>query len=174
LRVAAEKSGWGKTLPRGEGRGIAITAWPSAGMRNAGTVICTAARVAVTPEGKLTVKQLDVAFDCGRVANPDAVRAQIEGGSLFGMNMTLREQITIKDGVIAERNFDKYRMLRLGDDLPQINVHFDALSGHERLDIIGEAPVGPVGPAIGNAIFQASGKRLRSTPFINHDLSWSL
>jgi isoquinoline 1-oxidoreductase beta subunit len=87
--------------------------------------------------------------------------------------MTLNEQITIKDGAIVEGNFDQYPMLRLGDRLPQINIHFEALSGHERFDLIGEAPVAPVGPAIGNAIFRATGKRLRSTPFRNHDLSWS-
>jgi isoquinoline 1-oxidoreductase beta subunit len=172
LRVAAEKAGWGRPLPRGEGRGIAITCWPSP-TPSSGTIICAVAQVAVSPRGELRVKQLDYAFDCGRVANPDAVRAQIEGGALFGMNMTLNEQITLEDGIIAESNFHQYPMLRLGDRLPQINVHFEALSGHERFDIIGEAPVGPVGPAIGNAVFQATGKRLRSTPFARHDLSWS-
>jgi isoquinoline 1-oxidoreductase beta subunit len=136
-------------------------------------MICTAARVKVSPQGELTVEQIDVAFECGRVANQAAVRAQIEGGTLFGMNMTLNEQLSVKDGAIVERNFNEYRMLRMNDRLPPINVHFDALSGHDRFDIIGEAPVGPVGPAIGNAIFQATGKRLRSTPFRNHDLSWT-
>jgi isoquinoline 1-oxidoreductase beta subunit len=173
LRVAAEKAGWRKPLPKGEGRGIAITCWPQAAMHNAGSIVCTVAHVKVTPDGELTVKQLDVAFDCGRIANPDAVRSQLEGGTLFGMNMTLNEQMTLKDGAMVEGNFDQYPMLRMGDRLPQLNVHFDALSGHERFDIIGEAPVGPVGPAIGNAIFQATGKRLRSTPFRNHDLKWS-
>jgi CO/xanthine dehydrogenase Mo-binding subunit len=131
------------------------------------------ARVAVSPGGELEVRQLDYAFDCGRVANPDAVRAQIEGAAIFGMNMTLNEQVTLRDGAIAESNFHEYRMLRLGDRLPQINVHFEALSGHERFDIVGEAPVGPVGPASGNAIHHATGKRLRSTPFSGHDLAWS-
>ncbi len=70
-----------------------------------------------------------------------------------------------------ESNYHQYPMLRLAD-MPEINVHFDALSGHDRFEIIGEAPVGPVGPAIGNAIFQATGKRLRSAPFRRHDLSW--
>jgi isoquinoline 1-oxidoreductase beta subunit len=173
LRVAAEKAGWGRLLPRGEGRGIAITSWPSAATRESGTIVCAVARVAVSPQGRLEVKQLDYAFDCGRVANPDAVRAQIEGGAIFGMNMTLNEQLTIEDGAIVESNFHRYPMLRLGDGLPRINVHFEALSGHERFAIVGEAPVGPVGPAIGNAIHQATGKRLRSTPFASHDLRWS-
>lgn len=173
LRVAAEKANWGQPLPKGEGRGIAITCWPMAAAHNSGSIICAVAQVKVTPDGELTVKQVDIAFDCGRVANPDAVRAQIEGGALFSMNMTLNEQMTLKDGAMVEGNFDQYPMLRLADRLPKINVHFDALSGHERFDIIGEAPVGPIGPAIGNAIFQATGKRLRSTPFRNHDLRWS-
>jgi isoquinoline 1-oxidoreductase beta subunit len=173
LRVAAEKAGWGQPLPRGEGRGIAITSWPQAAMHDAGTIMCAAARVKVTREGVLTIEQVDVAFECGRVANRGAVRAQIEGGTIFGMNMTLNEQLTVKDGAVAERNFNQYRMLRIDDRLPVINVHFDALSGYDRFDIIGEAPVGPIGPAIGNAIFQATGKRLRSTPFRSHDLSWS-
>ena len=173
LRVAAEKAGWGQPLPRGEGRGIAITSWPQAAMHDAGTIICAAARVKVNSQGDLTVQQVDVAFECGRVANRGAVHAQIEGGTIFGMNMTLNERLTVEDGAIVERNFNQYRMLRMNDRLPVINVHFDALSDHDRFDIIGEAPVAPIGPAIGNAIFQATGKRLRSTPFRDHDLSWS-
>jgi isoquinoline 1-oxidoreductase beta subunit len=172
LRVAAEKAGWGQALPKGEGRGIAITSWPQAAMHDAGTIMCAAARVKVSREGVLTVEQVDVAFECGRVANRGAVRAQIEGGTIFGMNMTLNEQLTVKDGVVAESNFNQYRLLRINDRLPVINVHFDALSNHDRFDMIGEAPVAPIGPAIGNAIFRATGKRLRSTPFRSHDLSW--
>jgi isoquinoline 1-oxidoreductase subunit beta len=141
-------------------------------MHNAGTVMCAVAHVKVTQAGGLSVKQIDIAFDCGRVANREAVRAQVEGGAIFGMNMTLNEQITVKDGTVAETNFDRYPLLRLAA-VPKINVHFDALSGHDRFDLIGEVPVGPVGPAIGNAIFQATGNRLRSTPFRNHDLSWT-
>lgn len=142
-------------------------------MHDAGTIMCAAAHVVVSKKGELRVKQVDVTFDCGQVANKDAVRSQIEGGTIFGMNMTLNEQLSVKDGMIVETNYHQYPMLRLGDNLPEVNVHFDALSGHERFDIVGEAPVGPIGPAIGNAIFQATGKRLRSTPFINHDLSWA-
>jgi len=172
LRVAAAKSGWGQPLPRGEGRGIAISGWPHAGAHHSGTIMCAVARVKVSRAGELKVEQLDYSFDCGRVANRDAVRAQIEGGAIFGTNVALNENLTIESGAIVEGNFDHYPMLRLGDKLPRVNVHFDALSGYERWGIIGEAPVGPPGPAIGNAIFRATGKRLRSTPFRNHDLSW--
>jgi isoquinoline 1-oxidoreductase beta subunit len=173
LKVAADKAGWGTPLPKGEGRGIAIAAWPMASMHNFGTIICAVAHVAVSKDGQLAVKQLDYAFDCGRTANADAVRAMIEGGAIFGMNMALNEELTVKNGAIVESNFDSYRMLRAGNSPTKINVHFDALSGHERLDIVGEAPVGPVGPAIANAIFAATGKRLRSTPLRKHDLRWA-
>lgn len=172
LKVAAEKAGWGTPLRKGEGRGIAIASWPMASLHDFGSIMACVATVSVTKDGKLTVKQLDFAFDCGTIANANAVKAMVEGGALFGMNMSLNEELNVKNGAIVQGNYDSYRMLRLGDNLPTINVHFDALSGHGRLDIVGEIPVGPVGPAIANAIFQATGKRLRSTPFRKHDLSW--
>ncbi len=172
LKLAAEKSGWGQKLPKGEGIGIAISCWPVANVRKNGTVVAAAVRVAITPEGVLMVKQIDTAFDCGRVANPDAVRAQIEGATLFGLNVALNEELTVKDGAIVEGNFDEYPISHMAD-VPPINVHFGALSGHERLEIIGEAPVGPVQPALGNAIYSAIGKRLRRTPIRKADLSWS-
>jgi isoquinoline 1-oxidoreductase subunit beta len=173
LRVASAKAGWGQKLGPGEGMGIAITSWPAAAVRDFGTVMCAVARVAVSKQGELEVRQLDYAFDCGRVANTDAVRCQIEGGALFGMNMTLNEEVTFRDGAAVESNFNNYRLLRMNEHLPKVNVHFEALSGADRFDIVGEAPVGPVGPAIGNAIFQATGNRLRSTPFRTQDLRWS-
>jgi isoquinoline 1-oxidoreductase beta subunit len=173
LKVAAEKAGWGKPLQKGHGRGIAISAWPSAGVRQSGTIVCAAVNVEVSGAGVLKVKQVDFAFDSGRVANRDAVAAQLEGGVIFGLNMTLNEEITLKDGAVVEGNFDQYPILRGSEIPPKINIHFDALSGHDRFGMMGEAPVGPIGPAVGNAIFQATGKRLRTTPFRKHDLSWS-
>ena len=134
--------------------------------------MCAVARVEVTPAGKLIVHQIDFTFDCGRVVNQDAVLSQLQGGIIFGLNMALNEGLTVSDGAIVEANFDSLPLLKMGD-MPEINIHFDALSGHDRFAIIGEAPVGPIGPAIGNAIFQATGKRVRSTPFRKQDLSWS-
>ena len=172
LKLVAQKAGWGQVLPKGEGLGLAISNWPMASVRGAGTVLAAAARVAVSKAGVLTVKQIDVAFDCGRIANEDAVRAQMEGGTIFGLNMAMNEALSVKDGAIVEGNFDEYPMLRAAD-MPEIRIHFDALSGADRMEIIGEAPVGPVGPAVVNAIFAATGKRLRTTPIRQHDLSWS-
>ena len=171
LKIAAEKIGWGKTLPRGQGMGIAISNWPHPGQKQAGATVCTAAHVEVSQSGKLKIHRIDVTFDCGRIVNADAVAAQLEGGTIFGLNMTLNEGLTVVDGAIVERNFDGLPMLKMAD-IPEIHIHFDALSGHDRFGIIGEVPVGPVGPAIGNAIFKATGKRVRSTPFRNEDLSW--
>lgn len=172
LRLAASKAGWGTKLPRGEGLGIAISCWPVANVRKNGSIIATVARVKISQDGELQVKQVDVAFDCGSVANPDAVRAQIEGGTLYGLNAALNEELTVKDGAIVEGNFDEYPMIRMADT-PIFNVHFEALSGDERMAIIGEAPTGPIQPAIGNAIYAAIGKRIRRTPFRKQDLSWS-
>lgn len=171
LNVAAEKSGWGQPLPKGQGRGIAIGNWPMAGQKFAGSTVCAVAHVEVSNDGHLKVHSIHFTFDCGQIVNKSAVLAQLEGGIIYGLNMALYEGLTLNNGRIAEGNFDRAQMVRL-NELPEIHIHFDALSGHERHGIIGEAPVGPIGPAIANAIYQASGKRLRSTPFKDHDLSW--
>ncbi|RLT92971.1 xanthine dehydrogenase family protein molybdopterin-binding subunit [Ketobacter sp.] len=172
LRIAAEKAGWGQPLPKGQGRGIAISNWPHSGSRQRGATVCAVARVEVSKSGQLQVQQIDFTFDCGRIVNRDAVAQQIQGGIIYGLSMSLNEGLTIVDGAVKEGNFDSLPLLKMAD-MPRINIHFDALSGHDRFAIIGEAPVGPIGPAIANAIYQATGKRVRSTPFRNEDLSWS-
>ena len=126
----------------------------------------------VSPEGALKIHRIDFAFDCGRIVNRDAVMAQLEGGIIYGLNMSLNEGLTLRDGEIVESNFHDLPMLKM-KDIPDIRIHFEALSGHDRFSMLGEAPVGPIGPAIANAIYQATGQRLRSTPFKDHDLSWS-
>jgi isoquinoline 1-oxidoreductase beta subunit len=172
LNVVAEKSGWGTPLPAGQGRGVAIGNWPSSGQKYAGSTVCAIAHVEVSNNGVLKVLRIDFSFDCGRIANRNAVLAQLQGGIVYGLNMALNEGLTLHNGAIVEQNFSQMPMIRMAD-MPEIHIHFDALSGHERFAIIGEAPVGPIGPAIANAIFQATGKRIRSTPFRLHDLSWS-
>jgi isoquinoline 1-oxidoreductase beta subunit len=127
----------------------------------------------VTPKGVLKVHQLDAAFDCGKVVNHDAALNLVQGGMIFGLNMALNEEMTIKNGAMVEGNFDQYPILRTGDTPPQVNVHFGGLSGHDRFSELGEPPAGPVGPAVANAIFRITGKRIRSTPIRKHDLSWA-
>jgi isoquinoline 1-oxidoreductase beta subunit len=165
LETVAAKSGWGQSLPKGQGQGIAISNWNMEGKPQAGTTVAVVATVEVTAGGEIKVREVDVAFDCGRVLNRDAVLAQMQGGSLFGMNMSLNEELTVEEGRIVEGNFDQYRMLRMAETPRSLRVHFDAVSGHERYAEVGEPPVGPIGPAIANAIFRATGKRLRNTPF---------
>jgi isoquinoline 1-oxidoreductase beta subunit len=172
LQEAAAKAGWGKKLPRGVGQGIAISGWGLNGSPQGGTCVAVVATVEVSKKGVLAVRQLDAAFDCGRVMNHDAVVNLMEGGLIFGLNMALNEEMTVKDGRMVEGNFDTYPVLRMAQ-APKINVHFGGLSGADRYGEMGEPPVGPVGPAVGNAIFRATGKRLRRTPFLKQDLSWS-
>jgi isoquinoline 1-oxidoreductase beta subunit len=172
LKEAASKAGWGKTLPKGSGQGIAISNWGSDGKALAGTTVCAVATVEVSKKGELRVQQLDVSFDTGRIVNHDAVLAQMEGGTIFGLNMALHEELNIENGRIVEGNYDTYAMLR-GGDAPIIKIHFGGLSGHERFGEIGEPPVGVIGPAIGNAIFAAIGKRVRAMPLLKQDLSWA-
>jgi len=98
------------------------------------------------------------------VLNMNAVNAQLEGSAIFGMNMALNEEITVENGRVVEGNFDAYPMLRLAD-IPKITIHAEALSGHERYGNVGEAGVGVIGPAIANAVYAATGTRLRAMPF---------
>ncbi|HEY6124966.1 MAG TPA: molybdopterin cofactor-binding domain-containing protein, partial [Steroidobacteraceae bacterium] len=158
----------------GQGRGIAVANWGNWGGKDqvGGTTAAVVAHVDVSHEGVLKVLQLDIAFDCGRVFNRDAVEAQMQGGLLFGLNMALNEELNIENGRIVEGNFDTYPMLRLAD-APKLRVHFGGLTGAERSAEVGEPPVGPVGPAVANAIFAATGKRIRSMPFRKHDLRWA-
>ena len=174
LEEVAAQSGWGTSLPRGRGRGIAISNWGNWVSKDpqAGTTAAAVAQVEVSKAGDLRVLQIDLAFDCGRVINPDVVTAQMQGGAIFGLNLALNEELNIRDGRIVEGNFDTYPMLRLAD-IPRVNVHFGGLSGHARFSEVGEPPVGPIGPAVANAIFQATGKRIRTMPFRKHDLSWT-
>lgn len=172
LKEAASKAGWGSALPKGMGRGIAISNWPGSGKPHQGTTVCTVATVEVTKAGALKVHSLDVAFDTGKILNKDAVHTQLEGGAIFGYNMAMHEELHVKDGRIVEGNYDRYPIARAGE-VPKVNIHFGGLTDHDRFGEIGEPPVGTVGPAIGNAIFAATGKRVRTQPFRTLDLSWS-
>lgn len=173
LKEVATKARWGRKLPKGWGQGIAITNWGMLGKPEAGTTVAAVVTTEVTADGALRIDAIDVAFDSGQVFNRDAVIAQIESGVIFSLNTVLNEKITVANGRIVEGNYHQYPMLRIGDVPKQIGVHFGGLTGHSRVAEIGEPPAGPVPPALGNAIFRATGKRLRSTPFRLHDLGWT-
>lgn len=154
LRLAADKAGWGRRLPKGRGRGVAYH-------HSFNTRVAMVAEVSVARTA-FKVDRIVAAVDCGIAINPDIVVAQIEGAVGFALATALREQITLKQGVVEQSNFDDYQPTRIGD-MPKVEVHIEksnaAPSG------IGEPGVPPVAPAIGNAIFAATGKRLRSLPF---------
>jgi len=130
-----------------------------------GTTVAAVATVEVTESGSVIVHALDLAFDCGQILNADAVKAQLQGSMIFGLNVCLNEELNVENGRIVESNFDRYPMLRMADVPRQINVHMGALTGHPRYGGTGEVGVGVVGPAVANAIFRATGKRIRATPF---------
>lgn len=165
LKEVAAQAGWGRPLPRGRARGVAMGSWATGGEPGKGTIVAAVATVEVTHDAGLKVHALDLAFDSGRILNADAVRAQLQGSMIFGLNMCLNEELNVQDGRIVEDNFDRYSMLRMADVPRSINIHMGALSGHARYGGTGEVGVGVVAPAIANAIFAATGQRLRTMPF---------
>jgi len=165
LEEAAARAGWGRPLPAGQGRGIAIGNFGMDGKPHTGTTVAAVATVEVDAAGALAVHAIDLAFDCGRTVNMDQLRAQLEGSVIFGLNVCLNEELNLENGRVVEGNFDAYPMLRTSDAPRTINIHTGALSGHARYAGVGEAAVGVVGPAVANAVFAATGTRLRSMPF---------
>ena len=159
LEQVAVQAGWGSPLPEGNGRGIAINDWPP--MEEDFTVAAVVAEVSITNRGKLKVHRVDCVIDCGFAVNPDSVMAQMEGGIIMGMSAALFEQITLEDGRVAQSNFDDYRIARMRDT-PEINVSI--VKSDSAPTGTGEPATSPIVPAITNAIFAATGKRIRSLP----------
>ena len=164
LDTAAQKANWGKAMPTGTAQGIAIA-------ESFGSIVAEVAEVAVSKRGEVRVERIVCAVDCGHVVNPLTVAEQMESSVVYGLTAALYGQITIKDGRVVEGNFDDYQMLRL-DAMPEVETHL-ALSGGNKWGGIGEPGVPPVAPAVCNAIFKITGKRVRSLPLSNHDLNWT-
>ncbi len=161
LDLAAEKAGWGTPLPKRSGRGIAgIAGW--------GTYITYVAEVTVADDGTVKVDRVVCAIDCGQVINPDMVKAQVEGGLVFGLTAALFDEITIEGGQTQQSNFNNYPMMRIAD-MPRVEIHI--VPSHESPGGCGEPPVPSIAPAVANAIFAATGKRLRRLPFQTQELA---
>jgi isoquinoline 1-oxidoreductase subunit beta len=163
LDTAAEKGDWGAPLPKGRGRGIAIC-------EDTNSLCAQVAEVTVRPNGDVKVDRVTVALDTHYMVNPQTIAEQAEGGVIFGLSAALYGKITVKDGVPVQGNFDTYRMVRLAE-APRIDVHL-VPSGGKVWGGAGEAATPPIAAAVANAIFAATGKRIRTLPIIDHDLSF--
>ncbi|PJG50775.1 xanthine dehydrogenase family protein molybdopterin-binding subunit [Bradyrhizobium forestalis] len=159
LLAAMGLSGYGtKQLPKGEGMGVACV---SSQERASASWTACVAHVAVAPSGAVTVKKLTVATDVGTQVHPDNIRAQVEGAALWGLSLAMYEKATLKDGGIEQTNFDSYTPLRMSQT-PEVAVA--VIANGEKATGVGEPAVTVVAPAIGNAIFNASGARVRALP----------
>jgi isoquinoline 1-oxidoreductase subunit beta len=162
INLAAEKSGWGQPLPAGQGRGMGYFA--TFGV----THVAHVAEVAVGEDRQIRVMRMVCAVDCGKVVNPDNVAAQMQGAIAFGLTAALKAQTTLKEGRVQESNFHDYPLLRL-DEMPQVEVHL--VESDQSPSGIGEMGVPPVAPAIANAVYAATGKRIRHIPIRPGDLT---
>jgi len=154
LDLAAEKAGWGQPLSKGSGRGVSL-------QFVFGSYLAQVAHVEVSKDGDVRLRRVVCAVDCGTVVNPDTIRAQIQSGIIFGATAALYGEITLKDGRVEQSNFDTYRVLRM-NEAPAIEVYI--VQSSEPPGGMGETGTSAIVPAVANAIFAATGKRLRKMP----------
>ena len=154
LELAATKAGWGTPLPAGRARGIAIAEWEP-------TTCAEVAEVSVAADGTVRVHRVVCAVDCGQVVNPDTLEAQMQGGVVFGLTAALYGEITVANGRVQQSNFTDYPMLHI-PEMPVVEVY--TVNSTDALGGIGEPSVPPTAPAVCNAIFAATGKRIRNLP----------
>jgi isoquinoline 1-oxidoreductase beta subunit len=154
LALAAEKAGWGQPLPERVGRGVSL-------QFAFATYMAQVAEVEVSKDGTVRVRRVVCAVDCGTVVNPDTVQAQIQSAVMFGITAVLHGEITLKDGRVEQTNFDSYQILRM-NEAPAVEVHI--VQSPESPGGMGEAGTSAIVPAVTNAIFAATGKRVRKLP----------
>src|SRR2546426_12031662 len=157
LELAAEKAGWGKPLPERVGRGVSVQFVFA-------TYLAQVPEVEVSRDGAVRVRRVVCAVDCGTVVNPDTVRAQIQSAIIFGLTAALRGEITLKGGRVEQSNFHDYQMLRM-NETPAIEIYI--VNSGEQPGGMGEAGTSAIAPALTNAIFAATGKRIRKLPVAN-------
>jgi len=156
LEAAAQRAGWGKSQPEGWAQGIACSS-------DGGTVVAEVAEISLDQNsGRIRVHRVVAAVDCGRTINPDGAAAQIEGSIVMGTSAALLEEITVTDGRVQAGNFDRYPLIRMAEAPDVETILLEAADGKPRG--LGEPPIGPIAPAIGNALFALTGVRLRRLP----------
>lgn len=163
LKLAAEKGGWGKPLPAGHALGLAVH-------ESFGTIVAQAAEVSLE-NGRIKVHHIACAVDCGTPVNPIGIEAQVQGCVAFGMTAALHGKLTLKEGGVVESNFHDYRMLRMFE-MPKVSVHL--IKSGAKMGGIGEPGTPPVAPAIANALYVLTKKRLRTLPFDLSELGTSV
>jgi isoquinoline 1-oxidoreductase beta subunit len=154
LDLAAAKAGWGKPLPKGRARGVAVH-------ESFNTFVAQVAEVTLLDKGAFRVDRVVCAVDCGVAVNPDVIRAQMEGGIGYGLSAALHGAITLKDGRVEQSNFHDYRPLRI-NEMPRVEVYI--VPSNEKPTGVGEPGVPPIAPAVANALAAATGQRLRNLP----------
>ncbi len=154
LNLAAAKAGWGKPLPKGWARGIAVH-------ESFASYVAEVAEVSLKPDGSWRVERVVAAVDCGRAINPDIIKAQVEGAIGYGLSALLSGAITLEKGEVQQSNFHDYEVLRI-DQMPKVEVHIVAST--EKPTGIGEPGLPPIGPAVANALMAATGQRFRTLP----------
>ncbi len=160
LKLAAGKAGWGTPMPEGRARGIAVH-------ESFGSYVAEVAEVSVSPAGEVRVHRVVCAVDCGEFVNPATIRAQMESAVSFGLSAVLHSEITLEGGRVRQSNFHDYKVLRL-NEMPEVEVHI--VHNSEKPGGIGEPGVPPIAPAVCNAIFLLTGKRVRRLPVRPEDL----
>ena len=163
LKLAAEKAGWGDAVAKGRGRGVAVH-------ESFRSFVAQVVDVSVNDDGAIKVDRVVCAVDCGLVVNPDVVRAQMEGGIGYGLGAVMRNEITLEEGQVVQENFPDYVPLRISD-MPDIQVHM--VPSPEPPTGVGEPGVPPIGPALANAIYAATGKRVFTLPMERSGISFA-
>jgi isoquinoline 1-oxidoreductase beta subunit len=157
VEVVAREAGWGKKLPKGRGLGIAAH-------YSFVSYIAAVVEVAVDDKGVVTIPRVDMAVDCGATVNPDRVRAQMEGACVMGVGIATLGEISFKNGRVEQDNFNSYEVTRMAGAPREIRVHIVPGDYSKPMGGVGEPGVPPIPPALCNAIFAATGKRVRSLP----------
>ena len=156
--MAADSAGWGRPSPEGNSRGLSVHDFH-------GTAVATVAQVSVEHDGKVKVHRVVCAVDCGIVINPGIVEAQVAGGIAFGLTAALKSEVTIRNGRVEQTNLDSFPLLRM-DEMPKVKVII--VPSSRPPSGIGEVSVPGIAPAVTNAIFAHSGRRVRRLPLYTH------